>query len=243
MWRVLKNKKRLSLKDKRGMTLTELIVVLGIIAVLLPLSFGGYSSTRKQKYIQHVANITQTSARDTFIDVLSTRVESTSGTCNTLSPQIIALRIKLGANSPTDTDSLNKVALCIDQSTGLLAASDIVEKVDLSGGINYKQDVKISFNNHPFDVPLPSNVTSGYLYLIFTSPFGKYYSFYSSSTNSDTANTAFKNRGWTPNADFIYEPSSTTNEGYMIIYFTDTANGNKYKLFVTEAGNVELANF
>lgn len=237
MWRVLKNKKEFFLSNPRGYTLTELVVVMGIIGLLVAITFGGYEFTRREKYVQHVANLTQTNIRNVFIDIISTKVESSMGACNNLPPQIKALRIQLGTSVASP---ISKVSLC-NTSSGVLSTPDVVETPDPSSGINYERNLMVGFNT-PY-IPggaYESEVNSGYLYLIFTSPNGKFYSFYSGATNAGLADAEFKTLGWSnTNPDQTYVPGSATNEGYMIIYFRSNSQ-DEHKVYITEQGNAQL---
>ncbi|RJO62020.1 hypothetical protein C4544_00770 [candidate division WS5 bacterium] len=226
-------------KKKDGYSITELVVVMGIIAILLPLSFGAYNSTRKQKYTQHVANITQINIRDTFIDIVSTKTV-TGSPCDGGAPQIKALRIQLGEGESAPEEPLKKVAICQD-TDGSLAASVAEEDISVSSGINYKQKIRTYFNT-PWGT-YPSNQAAGFLYLVFTSPYGKYYSYYTPETNPATANASFRNAGWEKNMDTdIYAPVSDLNLGYLKVYFNSDigGGGTEHQIWITSVGNVEL---
>lgn len=231
-WRVIKN--------KNGYSITELVVVMGIIAILLPLSFVAYNSTRKQKYAQHVANMAQINIRDTFIDIVSTKTV-TGSPCNGGAPQIKALRIQLGQGDSAPEEPLKKVSLCLDTS-GSLASTVSEEDVSVTSGINYKQKIRTYFNT-PFDTDT-SNKTNGFLYFIFTSPYGKYYSYYTPETNPATANANFRNIGWAKNSETdIYGPTTVQNLGYLKVYFNSemgAGDGTEHQIWITSVGNVEL---
>ncbi len=222
------------LKNKRGYTIVELVVVMAIIAIIMPLTWGGYNSTRKQNYIKHVANVAQTSIKDTFIDTISTQVAKTGITCNGKSPQINIVKIQL---SNPDYPLLRK-ALCMD-NTGNLGNMDFIENIDPSKDINYKQTMEITCSG--CDLSGPTGI--GYLYIAFTSPYGKYYSFYTSETNASIADSNFKNLNWIKGLDLIYYPTGTTLDRQLEISFdsdTTAQQGIVRKITISKEGNVSL---
>lgn len=245
MRRVFNNKRKFILRQSRGYTLIELIVVMGITGLLLTLTFGGYSSTRKEKYMSHVANLTQTNIRDTLIDIVSTKTENV-GNCRASdgtqkSPQIKAVRIQLGNTSSTP---VSRVAMCINNSN-VLGNVDVVEaNIDPSSGLNYKQDVRVTCDKCVGLITSPAPAATGYLYLAFTSPYGKYYSYYTSETVSTTADTKFKSDlGWTRGTNLIYYPLGTTLNRDLIVTFDSNLSDPKgivHKITISQNGNVKL---
>lgn len=243
MWRVFKNRKDFFLSNSKGYTLTEMIVVMGVLTMLLTITFNSYGVIRRQKYIQHVANLAQTNIRDTFIDTISTKVENTPGCLDLVgapkAPQIKVLRIELSSNV---ANPISRVAVCNNNSSPPALSSPDTLPVDASSSINYRQNIRTSFNTPWGDYP--TDVSSGFLYIIFTSPYGKYYSYYTTETDSDLANTNFENIGWQKNAETdIYEPSSPQNLGYIIVNFNSNTGGGtgvEHQIWITSEGNVEL---
>ena len=221
--------RKFTLNSVKGYTLVELLVVMGIIGLLLALTFGGYNGIRKQKYVQHVANMTQTEIRGTFIDVISTKVENSSSSCNGRSPQVKALRVKL---KTATTNPIARVALCEGSTTGILEEPPDVlgGDIDASTGLNFRIPVRVQcMKDNGWTGGCPWSAM-GHLYFIFTSPYGKYYSYYSSETDPVKANNDFFTFGnptsaWTQNPNtFIYEPtlSVRTPSSKLNHYFTES---------------------
>lgn len=244
LWRVIKN--------KHGYTLTELIVVMGVVTLLLGITFGAYSSTRKQKYMQHTLDLIQVSIRDTFIDMIATRVENNGTNCGAgggKAAQIKAIRIKMGTSAPSDF--LKRVSMC--HTTGALGIPSVLGEPEVVGSIspaegsNYGQSIIASFDT-PFDTTYPdkTTTTNGFIYLIFTSPYGGYYSYYTPETDPDTADANFGSLGWTKDANLIYKPdtatppsSGTLDPGYLRLYVGTSASDER-KVLITQKGNVEI---
>ncbi len=224
MWRV---------KNNKGFTLVELIVVMSITGILLALIYGGYSSTRKGQYVQYMANLTQTNIRSSFIDIISTKVE-TAGNCNGLSPVIKVVAIKLGSSSTPITE----VPICNDNSGVLQDPTTNIETIDPSESLNFQENLSMDFcTPYATNYSCTNPTKTGYLYLIFTSPYGKYYSYYSGS-DQITDLWTYQISNWQHNADMIYTPSSDPSIGYITLHLTDDT-GNTSELNITGVGNVE----
>lgn len=174
MRRAKKNQKWVNLKNVSGYTLTELLVVMGVTAMLMLLTFGGMFLVKKTYYIQNAANRFQSEMRQTFIDIVST-TEMQGPNCGGDAPKVKALRMKLGVSS----DPFTFVSYCETPSDTLVFDT---KSIDIST-LNYKQDIelKVKFNLwNDADASMPANAvrSNGYVYFIYTSPYGKHYSYY-----------------------------------------------------------------
>lgn len=230
------------LKSKKGYTLTEMIVVMGIIGVMLLITFGGYNGIKREKYVQHVASLSQSQIRGTFIDVLSTKEENlgdaATNPCFGRSPQIKAVRVQLGANI---TNPITKVPFC-DDATGTLRIGT-TETVDSRSALNYSQAVQLTEVNY--------SISSGFLYFVFVSPYGEFFNYYASGTDPTAADLRFFNLGgadvgWSRGTDLIYAPKGGRS-GFgpwdlKIRFDSDNtaATGILHEITVSKNGNAKL---
>lgn len=236
------------IRSYAGYTLVEVMVILAVLGILMGLTFGAYQGTKKEQYVKHVANMTQVSIRDTFIDQLATKtVQSAGTTCDDKAPKIRALMIRMINGSSANNNPVAKLAMCEDTNGNLLEPV-IVEDQDPAKGINYKQSIEVggpSFGNN-----------TGYFFMIFTSPYGKYYSYYTDTSGSEIQ--ALSNLftlggtgvGWEKGTDQIYAPKtgvgrdSVVQSANLKIKFDSDASastsGIVHTLTISPNGNVKL---
>lgn len=234
---------RKNLFENRGYSLVEMVTVMGMLAIITLLSFGAYESTRKERYVRYAAEITQTEAHNSFVEVLSTKVEN-SGTCTNQAPQVKALKIKID-NSVFNTDPMiSKVALCLNGSDSTkLKSPAVVGSIDVSQGINYKKNVGVTLTK-----PDGTTLAQGYLYLIFTSPYGEYYSYYSSNTNYNSADTELwgtSGSNWVKDARTqVFKPANPTAaawlDGNVEVSFRSTDGTASHKLTISKNGSITI---
>lgn len=238
------------LKNKKGFTLVELIVVMAIIGIISGLGFGGFVIARKEAYIKYVANEFQTDIRSTFIGVLSTKIE-TGAYCQGKPAKIKAVRVALWKSDAP----ISLVSFC-ENSSGVLINPDIKE-IDLST-TGYKQVVETkmqyynkTINAWDWDWTSGSTSSSGvnpYAYFIFTSPYGKYYYYNSMTDYADASGLLANLRGdWVRNETTrSYSPVDTSivNQlGDAKVYFDSnisSATGIQYEVDISQNGSVEL---
>lgn len=162
--RVSRNKKKNIFSSKGGFSLVELVVVMGIMAVIMTLGFSGYTNSRRQTYMRSVATQFQSNMRTNFVDVLSTKTE-TQAPCEGQSTKIKVLRVKLGEVGG-DEDLFTFYTACyVDSMLRWISTSASTSK-----NLTYKQSVFAKYTDKD------GQVTSDYLYLAYTSPYGRFYS-------------------------------------------------------------------
>lgn len=245
MWRVRNNQK--------GYTLTELIVVMAILAIISMFGVSGFISARKVAYIKYLGKETQTQARSAFIDAVSTKAEL-GGNCNNQTSKLKMVRITLGI-SAANTAPIKTVAICeiTLPSSPPIVKSD-VKDVD-TNQTGYSQDIEVKADSGA------GIVSSGYLYLIYSSPYGKYYS-YILDESSDTDVTNLYNKinvsgtspvpTWQKNSvtnEYLPKPGTQPwNDSNLIsqvvkVYFDSDISGGtgvQQEVDIKQSGQVEL---
>jgi len=257
-----KIRRRLKLGFREGYTLVEMIVVMGITGILLSLTFLSYTVLRSQKYIEHSTNVLQESIGESFIDVISTENDVTTGDCNGKAPAFKG--VKIGMDTGAEISSkVAYITFCeADDGTGL--TSDTSKNIDFSDksyNINHRELVKIAYNKDN-----PDNFQAdGSIYIIFDAPFGNYHSFWVDGLDSDDKLTS-ELRGdpmaacggqpcWEKDPkQHYYRPTLDNNGGLgerlknfkLKVGACDSAlpgvcpNKNEKTLIISDSGNVEM---
>ncbi len=251
------------LKNKRGYTLTELIVVMAVMAVIMTLSISSYYISRKSTYMGYVANRLQTTIREGFTDTLSTKTES-SGACDGKPIKLKVIRIQTGdgTNNVVSRNPISIIPYC--EVSGVLTEGT-VKTLDLSESLNYAQDIQIE-GKYTLTNDLGTKITGycrgansdalGYLYLIYTSPYGKFYSYcmFGSKTSPSADESAFLSKftGGTPEwektpktQEYVPKSSPKYYPNSLEINFDSNTSisggqGLVRSVFISEEGGVEL---
>lgn len=176
MWRVLKN--------KRGYTLVELLVVMGIMAVLSVLSYSGYVIFKQQMYVKHVGNQLQTDIRDSFIRSIAVKDDGTDlgGDCVGKVAKLRVIKIPL----TDDFKGYQMVSYCegtdIDGGPVLLKKSSATVNPTDSAGYRAKVISTAMLGTNVL------NDATSFLCLAYASPYGEFGDYWSTEPlTEDTA--------------------------------------------------------
>lgn len=240
---------------QNGFTLVEVAVVMAIMAIMGVWAFSSYIGAKKEVYVHFIANRLQSDMRGVFINSISTKREvSASGGCTGgLTAKAKAIRIRLGDS----TDPYDIIPYCED-SNGVLKAGNI-DSLDPSEFLNYKQDVNVTVAADSSDALMNGSHTAGFIYLVFTSPYGKYYTYYRSDPvgfnfatdqadltkdpfSKEITNIAAPTPTWKKNKYLEYQPISTPAGANLTITIdADSISGGiTHVLKVSDIGNAEL---
>jgi len=239
---------RRGLKNKKGYTLVELLVVMAIISLLLVLSFSGYIVMRRQVYVNHLADQLRSDVRDAFTQSISVKEEVGTGNCAGKTPKVRAFKIP----ASNDFSEYYLDSYCEDSSTGYLVKDRTTIKP--SDQVGFKEKVQSKATDKT-----GNQQQAGFNVITFSAPYGEGYVFYyNTSLSSDpTVKDAFDtdlNIGgpisasakWEKRVDGAYLPQNSnadpfTADGY--IYFSLASDNNiKQKLRFTPSGLVNSIN-
>lgn len=204
---------------QNGFTIIELIVVMGIIAVISGISVAGLATSRNQVYYGYVTDRIQSEIRNQFIGSIAVEKISGSGSCSGQVPKVRSVEIE----KSTDFTSFRVRKFCENSTgNGLIEANSVT--VDIPKEVGFKRTLSSSLA-----VGTDPNVTK--VNLVFTSPDGRFYPFTESFNPPDPLS------GWTKNPFTLgWDPPSGSNAATVL---TLSANGHLVSTLTTDIyGNV-----
>ncbi len=158
-------------RNKKGFTLVELLVVMGIIAVLLTLSFSGYFAYRRQMFVENLASQLQTDIRDTFVKSIS--VNDNAPCPGSQAAKVRSLKIPV-QNPFTDyyiTDYCDSSGNIQVGQAGLTPVSPS-STITPSNNLSFNEPAKLSLTVNGI------TRSNGFLCLVYSSPYGEFSGYY-----------------------------------------------------------------
>jgi len=245
LWRVLKNKKEFTPSKSRGYTLVELLVVMGIMAVLSILSFSGYVLFKRQMYVKHVGNQLQTDIRESFIRSIAVKDDggSIGGACAGAG-KVAKVRV-LKIPITDDFKGYQMVSYCEDTTSGTLLKKSSTT-INPSDAVGYRAKVVSSS---------PSRTSnSGFYCLAYSAPYGEFGNYWfnnispstgpeSSSDTNDSCDDSIKN--WVKKKDGSYPPPANTNSvstDSPITFALSSSASVSQDIIIHPSGGADLTN-
>ena len=206
-----------------GFTLVELLVVMGIMAILLTLSFSGYFTYRRQMFIEDLASHLQLDVRNAFVQSIS--VNNNVG-CSNGAAKVMSLKIPVG--SSLDQYQYYATSYC---ENGVVAVGSPGLVPESTSTITPSQNIGF---NEPAATKLTENNTSqntGFLCLVYSSPYGEFGGYYYSGSASDKSSTwddcdKAINTHWIKKSDGAFINSSGGQLTQMEVEFLSKTNPN-----------------